>query len=253
MAIFKARNRHANYSLFADLRFPTNLRGKDTSTPKPRSPSAPTTATTPLPRVSDCAPSCSDTPRRDAHAHTQLLGTTSLASAPTVSLALVSLPFAQCRKDIRWRKEGFEMASSDPDAVPFAIRTHTLVPLDTAYERDDIRRRNEAFESRSLSVNSNDQRVSPPASPTVRPPSPPCPTIHNYQSALPSVYSRYSWNDEVTKEEEDTVTAVYEVYRGLTLFELGYGVASDEAVMGAASVSFDEESFLRMAEDSLGW
>ncbi len=178
---------------------------------------------------------------------------------PPPSIALVSLSFAQARKDIRWRQEGFEMASSDPHPIPFALRTHMLVPLDIAYARDDIRRRTETFESRPLPVDADRPpgRTSYPMPPALLSPSPSYPTIHTYQSTLPSVYSQHSWNeDEETKGVEDTVTAVYEAYNNLTLHELGYGAASDEAVAGLTSLrasSFDEESFLRMAEDSLGW
>ncbi|KAI0711194.1 hypothetical protein C8T65DRAFT_727197 [Cerioporus squamosus] len=254
MAIFKTRVLHANPSLFADHRFPTNPAYKNASVSQPRSVSAPTTTTDPVAWVPK-----GNGPRRDTHTHIPLLDTPSPPPAPAASLALVSLSFAQSRKDIRWRKEGFEMASSDPDVIPFAIRTHTLVPLDIAYARDDIRRRTETFESRPLPISANHlpARTSCSAAPTMPSSSPSRPTIHAYQSTLPSVYSQSSWNeDEETKGAEDTVTAVYEVYNGLTPYELGYGATSDEAVVGMTSISlssFDEASFLRMAEDSLGW
>lgn len=153
------------------------------------------------------------------------------------------------------------MASGDSDAVPFAVRTHTLVPRDIAFARDDIRRRNEAFESRSLVAKTDSEatRVLPPTLSAVLSPSSPAlgPAMRTYQSTLLSVYSQTSCDDENIPEGiEDTVTAVYDLYNGFTLYELGYGAASDEAVAGLASIclsSFDEESFLRVAEHSLGW
>ncbi|KAI0635240.1 hypothetical protein C8Q77DRAFT_691264 [Trametes polyzona] len=68
---------------------------------------------------------------------------TPIKSTP-LTASLVPLDFAQRRRDIRERKEGFEMLK---DRTPFAVRTQNLLPLDVAFARDDIRRRGEHFEA----------------------------------------------------------------------------------------------------------
>lgn len=176
------------------------------------------------------------------------LPTASLPS-PLPAISLLRLSFAQSRKDIRWRKEGFEMTSSDADNIPFALRTHTLVPLDIAYARNDIRRRDEAFESRIFPMDVVSPRKHISTSTSLLSASLSCPTIDD-QMTLPSIYSLPSFT------LDDSILAVYEVYSALSLYELGYMVAADCEVavdVSAHSDTFDGESFLRMVERSLGW
>ncbi|KAI0711230.1 hypothetical protein C8Q76DRAFT_735760 [Earliella scabrosa] len=177
--------------------------------------------------------------------------------SPQPTISLLRLSFAQCRKDIRWRKEGFEMADSDAECIPFALRTHTLVPLDIAYARSDIRRRQEEYESRAVSLDVNPKQPRPPSTRiSLLSTSLSCPTISN-RSTLPSVYShpsfRFSLDDDDLLDEADSIIEVYEVYHALPLHDLGYMSGSDNTAADLTSSSFDEDSFLRMAERSLDW
>ena len=121
------------------------------------------------------------------------------------------------------------MASSDSDTVPYAMHTHTLMPLDIAYSRNDIRRREEAFEGLVITV---DGDLEHPVSLT--PSSASCPSVLSRLSTLPSDYSCSSWTSVPLcdiLDTEDSVLAVYEVYEALTLRELGYDSATDEAAV----------------------
>lgn len=108
------------------------------------------------------------------------------------------------------------MASSDKDGVPFAIRVHTLVPLDVAFARGDIRRRGEEYESRTVGTSlypdlqpqvpvTADALFSPLSYQTVAS-HPPSPT---------SIYSHPSYTLDGDLHEErdrDSVIALYDVY-----------------------------------------
>ncbi|PIL27579.1 hypothetical protein GSI_10730 [Ganoderma sinense ZZ0214-1] len=182
---------------------------------------------------------------------------------------LIRLSFAQCRRDIRWRQEGFEMsANASEDPTPFALRTQTLVPLSVAYSRDDIRRRNEAFEAPAVYVQpdefkdvaSNVRVSTPPQRPTNQAHSaatlaPPnlnaYPRNSTFSTFGPiysrSIYARPSFArsaDDNLSFLDDTVIAVYEEYGALSLYELGYTSAEQDS--RASSPNAPPDNFLDM-------
>lgn len=61
-------------------------------------------------------------------------------------VALIPLSFAQSRRDIRTRNEGFEMKSNVSQSLTPSL-SHNLIPLQTAQAREDIRCRREGFET----------------------------------------------------------------------------------------------------------
>ena len=61
-------------------------------------------------------------------------------------VALIPLSFAQSRRDIRTRNEGFEMKRDVPQSLTPSL-SHNLIPLQTAQAREDIRCRREGFET----------------------------------------------------------------------------------------------------------
>ncbi|KAI1798137.1 hypothetical protein LXA43DRAFT_1088274 [Ganoderma leucocontextum] len=188
--------------------------------------------------------------------------------------SLIRLSFAQCRRDIRWRKEGFEMsANATEDTTPFALRSHTLVPLSVAYSRDDIRRRNEAFEAAPDHVQPNevqeDAQVSTPPQRVAGPMEPPprnevltlppttCSRNSTYSTFGPiysrSIYARPSFALSASDDLsflDDTVIAVYEEYGALSLYELGYASAGEES--RASSPNASPDNFLDMGSSSGG-
>ncbi len=185
---------------------------------------------------------------------------------------LIRLSFAQRRRDIRWRQEGFEMfANATEDPTPFALRYHTLVPLSVAYSRDDIRRRNEAFEAPPDHIPPNEvrevvseQQVSTPPlerhtgpkepshnEATLAPPPNPCSRNSTFSTFGPiysrSIYARPSFArsaDDDLSFLDDTVIAVYEEYGALSLYELGYASAEQESLAWSPNASPD--NFLDM-------
>lgn len=198
-----------------------------------------------------------------------------VATSPLIA-SLLPLTFAQSRRDIRERREGFEMGGGPP--TPFAIRAQTLLPLDIAFEREDIRRRHEPFESPKTLTRAGILSTTPLAhtetpvlgfglSPdrTTRrsavlstSASHPGPDRVCSIASAPSVYSPSrscidpSAIDLSGAAEEswsyDSLVAVY-----------SENSCSDDAssvhmiLENLTSSSFDEESFIRMAEDCVGW
>lgn len=197
------------------------------------------------------------------------------AISPLIA-SLLPLPFAQRRRDIRERREGFEMGGGPP--TPFAIRAQTLLPLDIAFEREDIRRRHERFESPKILTRASILSTTPLAhtetpvlgfglSPDrITRTSPALSTSASHPgpgrvcsiASTPSVYSpsrsciEPSAIDPSGAAEEswsyDSLVAVY-----------SENSCSDDAssvhmiLENLTSSSFDEESFIRMAEDCVGW
>ena len=187
---------------------------------------------------------------------------------------LIRLSFAQRRRDIRWRKEGFEMsANATEDPTPFALRTQTLVPLSVAYSRDDIRRRDEAFEAplshgqphgpgfkdgvSGTRLSTPPQRLPGPTEPqrseaTLAPPSHAYPPRNSTFSTFGPIYSRSIYarpsfarsSEDSLSFPDDTVIAVYEEYGALSLYELGY--ASAEQDSRASSPNTSPDNFLDM-------
>ncbi|KAI0360606.1 hypothetical protein OH77DRAFT_1418586 [Trametes cingulata] len=185
----------------------------------------------------------------------------SLTSSLTSSL--LPLSFAQSRRDIRERKEGFEMSRS-ADPIPFAIRTQTLLPLDIAYAREDIRRRDEQFQSTHTLDNIHERRTLFPDADAPRTPT----TSVSHPSVLtgessPSVYSQSrSWidlsalDDSAAIEDSLSFESLVAVYssRSLQAEAQNADASSPRRILASASSgSFDEESFMRMAESVLGW
>ncbi|KAI0372024.1 hypothetical protein BV20DRAFT_137903 [Pilatotrama ljubarskyi] len=182
----------------------------------------------------------------------------------SLTSSLLPLSFAQSRRDIRERKEGFEMSTSS-DPIPFALRTQTLLPLDVAYSREDIRRRHEQFEvggvlddtyeRRQRVLNAQSPRT-PPATSTSQP------SFQTGESS-PSVYSQSrSWIDlsalrnSALLDESMSFESLVAVYssRSLLAESLAADASSPRRILASASSSsFDEESFMRMAEGLLGW
>ncbi|KAI0746855.1 hypothetical protein C8Q80DRAFT_1271685 [Daedaleopsis nitida] len=110
------------------------------------------------------------------------------------------------------------MASSDGDSIPFALRIHTLVPLDIAFARNDIRRRDEPYESRSsgTSVYAVPQYQAPIVATALSSPLS-YQTITSHPSTLASIYSHPSCPpDEDLYEDGDSVIALYDVYKHST-------------------------------------
>ncbi|EJF63750.1 hypothetical protein DICSQDRAFT_134349 [Dichomitus squalens LYAD-421 SS1] len=160
------------------------------------------------------------------------------------------------------------MTAEDKDLTPFALRSHTLVPLSLAYFRDDIRRRKEAFET-SLPLE-------PQIEDEERPPSPSVGsnvsertklgTVH-VSMAFPNTYSRNSSPgptyscpvrgrppfanamDDGPSIIDDTLIAVYEDYGALSLYEMGYGIAEESA---RESTYKPLEIFLDLEDASFG-
>ncbi|KAI0826543.1 hypothetical protein BC628DRAFT_1320016 [Trametes gibbosa] len=191
---------------------------------------------------------------------------------PTVSF--LPLSFAQSRRDIRERKEGFEM---ERNSTPFAIRAHSLIPLDVAFARDDIRRRYIGSESPTTLTSSpsplnhddtaaagwkdsiSNSPMRTPLKPMFFVPAT-SPNSGSPAPSTPSVYSpSRSWID-MSKEDSsggnadiswsyDSLVAVYSKENGYSDDE-GSG---EKMLASLSSDSFDEASFIRMAEDCLGW
>ncbi|KAM5533882.1 hypothetical protein V8D89_012422 [Ganoderma adspersum] len=195
---------------------------------------------------------------------------------------LIRLSFAQCRRDIRWRKEGFEMsANATEDPTPFALRTQTLVPLSVAYSRDDIRRRDEAFEAPPSHVQPNgpglkdgvlNMRLSTPpqhlvgateprrSGATLAPPPHAHPPRNSTFSTFGPIYSRsiYARPSFARSAEDnlsfldDTVIAVYEEYGALSLYELGYTSAEQESRTSSPNASPDNFLDMGLTSSSSG-
>ncbi|OJT01742.1 hypothetical protein TRAPUB_7798 [Trametes pubescens] len=195
--------------------------------------------------------------------------------------SLVPLPFAQQRRDIRERREGFEMSGGSP--TPFAIRAQTLLPLNVAFEREDIRRRHERFESpKTISHTSilsttpvagadtfglglglsPDRTARRSAALSISASHPQAGHSCSIDSA-PSIYSptrNYidpSAIDQSTAAEEswsyDSLVAVYSSENSCSDDCSGDAGNVQMMLENLTSSSFDEESFIRMAEDCVGW
>ncbi|KAI0674374.1 hypothetical protein C8Q78DRAFT_1076012 [Trametes maxima] len=180
------------------------------------------------------------------------------ASTPLFTASLLPLSFAQSRRDIRERKEGFEMGR---DAIPFAVRTQALLPLNVAFAREDIRRRHEGFEAPDDASDASPHApIATPAlsrrlSVSVSHPS------FCTRGSTPSVYSHSirSWNDLSGLEHPsvthasgsfDSLVAAYANKTG----DLQDDEACLERILASGSMSsFDEESFIRMAETCVDW
>ncbi|KAH9852562.1 hypothetical protein C2E23DRAFT_188367 [Lenzites betulinus] len=188
---------------------------------------------------------------------------TSVPLPPTVSL--LPLSFAQRRRDIRERKEGFEM---EKNPTPFAVRTQPLIPLDVAFTRNDIRRRHVEAEAPSSLGHDNSAalRGSMSELPTWTPRTPvlsmptTSPDSGSPAQSTPSAYSQSrSWIDPSHRASTtgsadmswsyDSLVAVYSNGNGMSDEEDG----AEKFLADHSSSSFDEASFMRMAEDCLGW
>ena len=184
----------------------------------------------------------------------------------SLTASLLPLSFAQQRRDIRERQEGFEMRG---DPTPFAVRSQTLLPLNVAFARDDIRRRHEGFESRISPQSARPLTTDAPNqpsrvhSPSPRSPAGPLSTSTSHYSHLtgystPSVYSQSrSWND--ISIANNTISSVdSHSFASLVAAYSSRSVSSDhlepeDARSFPSTSSIDEESFMRIAETSLGW
>ncbi|KAI0777748.1 hypothetical protein BD413DRAFT_640441 [Trametes elegans] len=200
-----------------------------------------------------------------------------LSIQPSSSLthcSLIPLSFAQRRRDIRHRREGFETGGPP---TPFAVRTHTLLPLDVAYAREDIRRREEAFELRVVAhalaadPDARGDGCSRGAAVALAHPPPPstprmlsCSGSRLGLQASPSSPSVYSPDGEeatspVVLEPSwsfDSLVAVYtnrSCYGDDDLDDSGGERSCSHVAVSGSAVSFDEDSFMRMAERDLGW
>ena len=141
--------------------------------------------------------------------------------------------------------------------TPFGVRPRSLVPLDVAFSRNDIRRRGEAFESQShadLSYESEDwTTASPGARRMVTSASSPIagspwstPTSLYSNPCSPALTGRPRLHQEVFPAAED---APWES----SVDQHSFVTPEDVEWEVDVSDSFDEESFIRIAERSLGW
>ncbi|KAL7284140.1 hypothetical protein ACG7TL_001421 [Trametes sanguinea] len=182
---------------------------------------------------------------------------------PTLlTTSLLPLSYAQRRRDIRERREGFEM---NGDPTPFAIGSQALLPLDIAFTRDDIRRRHEGFEAKpsppilACSAGDDAPGCADLATSSVR--SSAClssfPSSHSTAS---SIYSRYY----ALPDAESPGAESPHPYAETCPSQSSVATHSDGSIYSdcdcgsyktslISTSSFDEESFIRMAETSLGW
>ncbi|KAI9063565.1 hypothetical protein FKP32DRAFT_1676277 [Trametes sanguinea] len=181
---------------------------------------------------------------------------------PTLlTTSLLPLSYAQRRRDIRERREGFEM-SGDP--TPFAIRSQALLPLDVAFTRDDIRRRHEGFEANpapaSLNTSSGDDitgRADLSTASILSPTS--LSSVPSCHSTASSIYSRY-YELPGTSSGAESPGPCADAHPSQSSVDVhSDGSVYSECDCGSyktsliSTSSFDEESFIRMAETSLGW
>lgn len=189
-----------------------------------------------------------------------------LTRTSNLTASLLPLSFAQQRRDIRERQEGFEMRG---DPTPFAVRSQTLLPLDVAFARDDIRRRHEEFETHispdsapapAMDALNHFSRVfrtgpmSPPGSLNISAPH----RSHPAGSSPSSVYSQSrSWidlsipDDSISSADSHSFASLVAAYSSRSVTSDHF--EPDEARSFPSTSSFDEESFMRIAETSLGW
>ncbi|KAI0646372.1 hypothetical protein C8Q79DRAFT_926350 [Trametes meyenii] len=255
MVLFKSTSNNTRSSL-TEIRFSLKIRK-----PSSKSTRTATDGISGIPSVC-CIPPHEDT---NDSGRASVVGISAAATPPLFTSSLLPLSLAQSRKDIRERKEGFEMSQ---DTIPFAIRTQTLLPLNVAFAREDIRRRHEGYEAPADASDASPHRpiaaletsdvlalVSTRLSVSVSQPS-----FHSRGSTL-SVYSHNtrSWNDLSGLEHSSDIHALGSFDSLVAAYANKTGDSqNDEAGLGrvlasGSTSSFDEESFMRMAEACVDW